>query len=198
MSDSSRVTGIVLAGGRSSRMGTPKALLPFDGEPLVLHLVRRLGALFDDLVVVAAPGQELPDLPARVVHDAVAYQGPVGGIFYGLSAAERDFGFVVSCDSAFLSVPLIRHLVSEPDEYDVVVPRWEDRYQPLLARYRRSVLPHLEAQLASRELRPVFLFDRVRTRVIEKEEVCRFDPEGASFFNMNTPADYAEAQARWP
>jgi molybdopterin-guanine dinucleotide biosynthesis protein A len=195
--DTSTVSGIVLAGGRSSRMGTPKALLPLGGEPLIVHLVRRLRTLFDDVVVVCAPGQHLPELPARVVHDDIPYQGPVGGIYYGLSAAEREFGFVTSCDSAFLSVPLIRHIVSEPAEYDVVVPRWDDRYQPLVARYRKTVLAHLEAQLANGELRPVFLFDKVSTRVIEEDAIRRFDPDGASFFNMNTPADYVDADRRW-
>jgi molybdopterin-guanine dinucleotide biosynthesis protein A len=197
MSHDPQVTGIVLAGGRSSRMGTPKALLPFDGEPLIVHLVRRLRTLFDDLAVVGSPEQPLPELPARVVYDEIAYQGPVGGIYYGLAAASREFGFVISCDSAFLSVPLVRHIVSQPAGHDVVVPRWADRFQPLFARYRKTTLPHLEAQLARGELRPVFLFDKVRTRVIDDEEVRRFDPDGASFFNMNTPADYAEAQARW-
>src|SRR5687767_12473373 len=90
------LSAIILAGGRSSRMGTPKALLPFDEEPLILHIVRVLRPLFDEVVVVAAPGQRLPELSARIVHDEVGYQGPVGGICYGLRAAEGEFGFVTS------------------------------------------------------------------------------------------------------
>jgi molybdenum cofactor guanylyltransferase len=84
-------TGIVLAGGRSSRMGRPKALLPFDGEPLISHIVAELKALFADVVVVAAPGQDLPAMPVSLVRDEVAYQGPVGGLCYairGLSAGS--------------------------------------------------------------------------------------------------------------
>ena len=179
-------------------MGTPKALLPFGGEPLIVHIVRRLQPLFADIVVVAAPGQELPPLPARMVHDDVAYQGPVGGIYYGLQAAREELAFVTSCDSAFLTTALISHLVSLCGEYDVVVPRWQDRLQPLLAVYRRTVLPHLERQLANGELRPVYLFDKVRTRTVEPDEIRRFDPDGESFFNMNTPEDYARAVGRWP
>ena len=188
---------IVLAGGRSSRMGTSKAMLPFDGEPLIAHIVRTLRPHVGEIVIVAAPGQELPSLPATVVHDEIAFQGPVGGLTYGLHAITSALSFVTSCDSAFISVPLVSHLLATADAFDVVVPRWEGRLQPLVAVYRRSVLPVLEAQLARGELRPVSLFDKVRTRIVEEEEIRRFDPEGTSFFNMNTPADYDEAQRRW-
>jgi len=191
------VTGIVLAGGRSSRMGSPKALLPFDGEPLIVHIVRRLQRLFARIVVVAAPEQQLPDLPVTVVRDEVAFQGPVGGIYYGLAAARDEIGFVTSCDAAFSNACLISHLLSLAPGFDVIVPRWEGRLQPLNAVYRRTVLPALEAQLANGELRPVFLYDKVSTRIVEEDEVRRFDPAGDSFFNMNAPEDYAEALRRW-
>lgn len=178
-------------------MGTPKALLLFDGEPLIVHVVATLRQLFAEIVVVAAPGQDLPSMPVTLVRDDVAYQGPVGGICYGLRAGGGEVSFVTACDSAFLSTRLIAHLLSEIPQYDVVVPHWQGRFQPLHAVYRRSVLPLLEGQLARGELRPVFLFDKVRTRRIDEEEIRLLDPEGLSFFNMNTPEDYAEALARW-
>ena len=178
-------------------MGSPKALLPFDDEPLIVHLVRRLQPLFRDIIVVAAPGQALPSMPVTLVHDDVAYQGPVGGIFYGLQAVRDEAAFVTSCDSAFVAPALISHLVSQITEWDVVVPRWDGRLQPLFAVYRRTVVPLLAGQLARQELRPVFLFDQVRTRIVEEREIRRFDPDGSSFFNMNAPGDYQDALARW-
>ena len=190
-------TAIVLAGGKSSRMGTPKALLPFDSEPLIVHVVATLQRLFAEVVVVAAPGQELPAMPVTLVRDDVAHQGPVGGIYYGLTAAAGDISFVTSCDSAFLNPRLIAHLVSQMSQHDVVVPHWQGRFQPLHAVYRRNVLPLLEEQLARRELRPIYLFEKVRTLRVDEDEIRRFDPDGSSFFNMNTPEDYAEALKRW-
>jgi molybdopterin-guanine dinucleotide biosynthesis protein A len=190
-------TAIVLAGGRSSRMGQPKALLPFDGTPLIVHIVHFLRYLFEQVIVVSAPGQSLPAMPATMVQDDVPYQGPVGGICYGLRAAHAEAAFVTSCDSAFLNRRLIAHLISQIADYDVVVPRWQNRLQPLHAIYKRKVLPLLDEQLARGQLRPVSLFDRVRTRTIDEEEIRRFDPEGESFFNMNTPEDYAAALERW-
>jgi len=190
-------TAIVLAGGRSSRMGTSKALLLFDDEPLIVHVVATLQRLFADVVVVAAPEQDLPSMPVRLVSDEVAYQGPVGGIYYGLMAAGSDAAFVTSCDSVFLNIDLIAHLLDQLPEHDVVVPHWQGRFQPLHAVYRRSVSPLLAEQLARGQLRPVYLFDKVRLRRVDEDEIRRFDPEGSSFYNMNTPEDYAEALKRW-
>lgn len=192
-----QASAVVLTGGKSSRMGSPKALLPFDGEPLVLHIVRKLKELFPDIVVVAAPDQELPALPVTLVRDEVAYQGPVGGIYHGLRAAGNPVSFVTSCDVPFLNLPFISHLLSRVMDYDVVVPHWEGRLQPLHAAYRTSVAPLLQQQLERGELRPIFLYEKVRTCKVEESEIRRFDPEGLSFLNMNTPADYELAVKRW-
>ena len=178
-------------------MGRPKALLLFDGEPLIVHIVRALRRMFAETVIVAAPEQELPDLPAILVRDEVAYQGPVGGIYYGLKAATGKFCFVTSCDVAFINPALISHLTSQISSYDVVVPFWEDRFQPLHAVYRTSVLALLKEQLDRGELRPIYLFDKVQTCKIEEDAIRRFDPEGLSFLNMNTPDDYQRAVQRW-
>ena len=190
-------TAVILTGGKSSRMGQPKALLPFDDEPLIAHIIRRLGRIFAETVVVAAPDQELPPLPVALVHDQVAYQGPVSGIYHGLKAATKEVCFVTSCDAPFLNLTLISHLISQITDWDVVVPFWQERFQPLHAVYRRSVAPLLHEQLERNELRPIFLYDKVRTRKIQENEIRRFDREGLSFLNMNSPADYEDALVRW-
>jgi molybdopterin-guanine dinucleotide biosynthesis protein A/molybdopterin converting factor small subunit len=190
-------SAVILTGGRSSRMGWPKALLPFDDQPLIAHIVRMLRKLFMDIVVVAAPEQTLPQLPVTLVRDDVPFQGPVGGIYYGLNAARGEFCFVTSCDVAFINISLITKLLSYISDYDVVVPEWERRLQPLHAVYRRSVMPLLREQLERGELRPIFLYDKVRTRKVAEQEIRSDDPEGLSFLNMNTPADYEAALKRW-
>ncbi len=190
-------TAVILTGGKSSRMGRPKALLPFAGEPLIAHVVRGLNRMFAEAVVVAAPEQELPLLPAVLVRDEVAYQGPVSGIYHGLKASTKEVCFVTSCDAPFLNRQLIAHLLSQISDYDVVVPFWQERLQPLHAVYRTNVAPLLKEQLERGELRPIFLYDKVRTRRVNEEEIRRFDPEGLSFLNMNSPQDYETALARW-
>jgi molybdopterin-guanine dinucleotide biosynthesis protein A/molybdopterin converting factor small subunit len=190
-------TAVILTGGKSSRMGRPKALLLFDGEPLIVHMVRRLGRLFTDTVIVAAPEQELPALPSTIVCDDVAYQGPVSGIYHGLKASTKEVCFVTSCDAPFLNLRLIAYLVSQISNYDVVVPFTQNRFQPLHAVYRKQVAPLLKEQLERGELRPIFLYDKVRTRKVNEDEIRRFDPKGLSFLNMNTPQAYETALARW-
>jgi molybdopterin-guanine dinucleotide biosynthesis protein A len=178
-------------------MGRPKALLPFDGHPVIEHVVTRLRTLCEEVVIVAAAEQDLPPLPATVVRDAVAYQGPVSGISSGLAAIQRDTAIVVACDSPFLELPLLSYLIESIREHDIVVPVWGGRLQPLHGVYRKSILPIVRAQLERGELRPVSLFDQVRTRTVDEEDVRRFDPEGLSFFNMNTPEEYARALELW-
>lgn len=197
----SDTSAVILCGGKSSRMGRPKALLPFDGEPLIARLVRRLSHRFSDIVVVCAPDQPLPRLPATVVSDEIAHQGPVGGLYYGLCAIGTDAAFVTSCDAAFLQLPVVDYLIGQLDHedaaYDVVVPMWQDRLQPLHAVYRRSVVGTLQEQLAEQRLRPVYLYDRVPTRTVSADEMRRLDPDGLSFLNLNTEADYRAALSRW-
>jgi molybdenum cofactor guanylyltransferase len=188
---------VILAGGKSSRMGRPKALLLFDGEPLIAHVVRKLGNIFPEIIVVAAPDQELPPLPVKLARDDVAYQGPVSGIYHGLKASTREICFVTSCDAPFLNLALVSHLLSQISDFDVVVPFWQERFQPLHAVYRSSVAPLLKDQLERGELRPIFLYDKVRTRKIDECEIRRLDPEGLSLLNMNSPADYDAALQLW-
>ena len=188
---------VILVGGKSSRMGRPKALLPFGGQPLIAHVVRKLESIFPEIVVVAAPDQELPALPVKIARDDIAYQGPVSGIYHGLQTSAREVCFVTSCDAPFLNLTLVSHLLAQISDVDVVVPFWEERLQPLHAVYRRSVAPLLKSQLERGELRPIFLFDKVRTRKVNENEIRRFDPQGMSMLNMNSPEEYEAALRLW-
>jgi molybdenum cofactor guanylyltransferase len=188
---------VILVGGKSSRMGRPKALLPFEGKPLITHVVRKLESFFAEIIVVAAPDQELPTLPVKIARDQIAYQGPVSGIYHGLKTSTKETCFVTSCDAPFLNLTLVSHLLAQISDVDVVVPFWEERFQPLHAVYRTSVAPLLKAQLDRGELRPIFLFDKVPTRKVDEDEIRRFDPEGTSLLNMNSPEEYDAALELW-
>jgi molybdenum cofactor guanylyltransferase len=214
-------TAIILAGGHSSRMGTAKAGLLFDGVPLLEHLCGRLAELFPEIVVVRAAGQagagddrssrpfDLPPVEAsacryadpgahpRVVEDAVPDQGPVAGICAGLEAARHPLAFVVSCDVPFLNPHVGAMMVDLAEGVDVVVPEWEGRLHPLQAVYRTRVGPLLLEQLAAGRRRPVDLYERVPVRKVTEEEIRAVDPLGLTFMNMNTPEDYQRALALW-
>jgi len=188
---------IILAGGKISPMGTPKFLLDFAGEPLISQIVRTLASLITDVVVVTAPAYEMPPLPVRVVRDELPFQGPVGGIVYGIQAAAAELCFVTSCDAPNLNSASIRLLFAALGDSDVAAPFWQDRLQPLQAVYRRSVLPYLKQQLDDGRLRPTLVYDDVKTRIVAEAKLRAIDPEGLSFININTPDEYQTALCRW-
>lgn len=193
-----RAGGIVLCGGKSSRMGTSKALLPFGPETMLQRVVRVLGGVVAPTVVVAAADQELPELPADVAiaRDEREGRGPLQGLVAGLKALPGDVeaAYVTSCDVPLLVPGFVRQMLSLAEGYDVALMEIDGFAHPLSAVYRRDVLPHVEGLLAQDRLRPVFLFDMVRTRRIAPVEMTA-DPDLLTLRNLNTREDYAQALA---
>lgn len=188
----------MLAGGRSTRMGTSKALLPFGPETMLQRVVRLLSGIVTPIVVVAAPGQPLPKLPAGVVvtHDEREGRGPLEGLRAGLKALPdtSDRAYVTSCDVPLLVPGFVSQMLAFAEGADIAVMEIDGFPHPLSAVYARGVLPIVEALLAEDRLRPVFLFDRVRTRRVQPHEITS-DPQLQTLRNLNTPEDYARALA---
>jgi len=191
-----RLGGIVLCGGKSTRMGTSKALLPFGDETMLQRVVRLLETSVSPIVCVATAGQELPALPADVIvtRDEREARGPLEGLRAGLKAlpADVDAAYVTSCDVPLLVPAFVSEMFALANGYDIAVMEIDGFPHPLSAVYRRSVLPEVEALLAQDRLRPVFLFDAVRTRRVAPSEI-RSDPELHTLRNLNTPEDYERA-----
>ncbi len=189
--------GIVLCGGRSTRMGSPKALLPFGAETMLQRVVRLLATVVSPIVVVAAPQQSLPVLPADVTiaRDEQEGRGPLEGLRAGLKALPGtvEIAYVTSCDVPLLVPGFVRHMIDLLTDHDIAVMEIEGFPHPLSAVYRRITLPHVEALLAHDRLRPVFLFDAVRTRRVQPSEMTSADPELLTLRNLNTWEDYLEA-----
>lgn len=192
-SDIPPASGIVLAGGRSSRLGQDKALLPLPGgRSLIAHVVARLAPLVSEVVVVATDGERLGPLPARLVPDVFPDGGALGGIYAGLAAAREEHSLVVACDMPLLNLPLLRHLLALPRDFDVLLPRLADgQVEPLHAVYSKACLEPIRRQLAAGRHRIISFLGDVRVRYVEEAELRRLDPELRSFFNVNTPADLA-------
>jgi molybdopterin-guanine dinucleotide biosynthesis protein A len=192
-----RVGGIVLAGGKSSRMGVAKATLPFGPELMVQRVVRLLGSVVRPIVVVAAPGQELPELPPEVLvaRDEREARGPLEGLLAGLSeiGEQAEAVYATSCDVPLLARGFVRGMIERLEEFEIVVPVEEGYAHPLAAVYRTSVLPQIQELLAQDQLRPAFLFDRVRTQRVPVEELRLADPPLATLRNLNRPEDYMAA-----
>jgi molybdopterin-guanine dinucleotide biosynthesis protein A len=193
------IGGIVLCGGKSTRMGLPKATLPFGTETMLQRVVRLLGTVVSPVIVVAARDQSLPPLPdaIRVTRDEREARGPLEGIRAGLSALPEsvDAAYITSCDVPLLVPAFVERMIALMGDHDIAVMEVDGFPHPLSAVYRRRTLPHAESLLASDRLRPVFLFDAVRTRRVKPEEMTVVDPELRTLRNLNTQEDYRAALA---
>ncbi len=193
----SPVGGIVLCGGQSKRMGRPKAWLPFAGELMLPRVVRLLGEVVAPVVVVAAPDQEVPPLPAGtdIVRDEEKGRGPLQGLAAGLAAlrGRAEAAYLSSCDVPILRPAFVGRLVELLEGWEICVPRVGDYHHPLAAVYRLSVAPVVASLLAEDRLRPFFLFGAVPTRVVGAADLAGVDPDLQSLRNLNTPADYEQA-----
>ncbi len=179
-------------------MGRPKEWLPFGGEPMLLRVIRLLSEVVQPIVVVAAPGQDLPPLPTsiRVARDPVGGRGPLEGLVAGFAALpDVDAAYVTSCDVPLLQAEFVRHVIGALGAHDIAVPVEGRFHHPLAAVYRTSVASIAAELLAADQLRPVFLFDRVATHRIPLDTLRAADPELTSLRNLNHWEDYVAALA---
>ena len=200
------VTGIILAGGKSRRLGRDKTTLPWPapapGTPeapagttptLLAVTAGRLATVCAEVVLVGYRAERYP-LPYRTVPDVYPDSGSLGGIYSGLAAAGR-WSFAIAADMPFLNLVLVRHMLSLPREWDALVPVIAGRPEPLHALYGPACLPAMRERIEARRLKIAGFFDAVRVCYLDEATVRGFDPELRSFFNINTPADLERARA---
>jgi molybdenum cofactor guanylyltransferase len=205
----SEVAGVVLAGGRSTRMGRPKASLEWHGSTLLHRVTGIVGrAVVGRVVVVRAPDQELPELPpgVGVVEDAAEGRGPLQGLAAGLAAVadEAEFAYVSSTDVPLLHPAFVRAVVraATSEDVDVALPVVHGFRHPLAAAYRTSLVADVEELIAEDRMRPAFLFERCRVGELTEDDLLRdrdlaeANPELLSVLNLNEPDDYERARAR--
>jgi len=192
-----KVGGVILCGGRSSRMGRPKAWLPFDGELMLPRVVRLLSGVVDPVVVVAAPGQALPSLPSQVsiIYDEREGRGPLQGLVAGLAAlrGRADAAYLSSCDAPFLKPAFVRRLIELMGDAVACAPRVGRRLYPLPAVYRVEAADAAARLLTEGRLQASLLLDLVPTRIVEAAELADVDPTFQSLRNLNTPEEYEAA-----
>lgn len=192
------VSGVVLAGGQSRRLGRDKAVEIVGGQPIIRRVLERVAGLTSENIVVAADqsrGDALPLLDnTRVVPDVYPGMGSLGGIFSGLAAARNEWAVVAACDMPFLNPDLLGYLLSLREGADVVAPVVEGRPEPTHALYSRECLPFIEERLSAGELKITGFYGGVKVRYVEEEEIRHFDPELLSFFNVNSPQDLERAR----
>lgn len=192
------VSGIILAGGKSRRMGgAPKALIPFGGRPLIETIAEVMGSVLPDCLVVTNTPELYRFLGLPMVGDVYPDGGSLGGIFSGLRAVPGEYGFAVACDMPFLSAGLIRHMAERAGEGDVLVPDAGGELQTLHAVYGKRCLGPMERLLRAGRLKITGFFPEVRVIMLSDAEVARFEDPTLAFMNLNTPEERARAEALW-
>jgi molybdopterin-guanine dinucleotide biosynthesis protein A len=188
------IVGAVLVGGKSSRYGLNKALEFFQGERLIDRQVRKVQALFPEVLVITNEPGDYLHLEVTILRDIIPGLGPLGGIYTGLVFAQGKSVFVTACDMPFLQPALVRHMVQLSKNNDVVVPEKKEGLEPLHAIYSARCLPHIKRMLDQEKLQVVSFFPSVKVCRLSQEELGKLDPHGMSFFNINTPADMDRAR----
>ena len=206
------VTGVILAGGQSRRMGQNKALIQLGDDSLIEHVIRRMHLVVEELLLITNTPAEYAHLNVPMYDDIIPDTGALGGIYTGLTHASYDAVVCVGCDNPFLVPNLLTYLVSVLDEYDAVMPYTYSRnkdigvrnpshrdnritLQTLCAAYAKRSLSIIELMLQESELRVHALAERAHIQRVSPEVWQRFDSEGMSFFNINTPEDFEKADS---
>jgi molybdopterin-guanine dinucleotide biosynthesis protein A len=191
-----RITGVIQAGGKSTRMGgEPKALIELGGRRIVERAVAAIVPVVDDVLVVTNTPELYAFLGLPMVGDVFPDHGSLGGIYSGLKAATGEVAFTVACDMPFLRPDVARLVVDQAAAADVVIPRVGEQLETMHAAYAKACLPHMEARLRAGRLRIVGFFDRVRVLEVPEEVVRRLADPAVVFMNVNTPDELAHARA---
>lgn len=191
------VTGVILAGGQSSRMGSNKALLPFQGGRFVEAIYRQFSELFPEVLLVTNNPEQYAFLPCRKVVDIYPGLGALAGLHAGLHHAANPHIFAAACDMPWLKSALIRRLAALRHDCDVVIPQGENGLEPLHALYGKPCLGPMEESLSSNRRRIISFFPQVQVQQMAKEQIAAIDPDFDSFRNVNTPEDYYQLRAEY-
>jgi molybdopterin-guanine dinucleotide biosynthesis protein A len=183
------VTGVILAGGRSTRYGSNKAFAEVRGMRLIERTLGVMGLVFPRLLLVTNTPAEYAYLRVPMVGDLIKGLGPLGGIYTGLEVMENEHGFFVACDMPFLKEDLLRYMVTLGGDYDAVVPRVKWMVEPLHALYTKNCLPSIRELILSHEHQIFKFFQKINVKYVEEEEIRSIDPDLKSFFNINRPED---------
>jgi molybdenum cofactor guanylyltransferase len=187
------VNCIILAGGKSARLGRNKLIEKLGGRNLLERVIARLAYFNSEIIVVAAQDSTLPDLAGlsgiRIIKDIIPGKGSLGGLYSGLTASDKIYNLAAACDMPFLNLKLFEYMIGLAQDYDAVIPLVKNFKEPLHAVYSRNCLPAMQYLIEKDQLSILELFKIIKVRYLNAGEIEKFDPKHLSFFNINTEAE---------
>lgn len=187
-----KVSGIILCGGKNSRMGKNKALLELGGKPVIMHLVETLKTLCSE-IILSTNNNELDFLPYPKVVDHYKDIGPIAGFHSALGSSQTQDNLIVSCDTPFVSAKLLSYLLLRKKNYNLVLPSVARHLQPMIGYFKKEMVHTIEQQIKAGNRKPINIFENCKLLKIEISKALPFYNEYL-FFNMNTEKDYQEAR----
>jgi molybdopterin-guanine dinucleotide biosynthesis protein A len=188
------VTGVILAGGKSRRMGQDKAFLPFGRGMLIERVIEVIQQVTEDVILITNTPELYRGFGLPMFSDVIPGAGSLGGIYTGLAFAKTSYSLCLACDMPFVQPEFLRFLCETAPEADVVIPRNAEDFQPLCAVYSQACGAPIRHKIEAGRLKITGFFEQVRVRVIEGELLARYDPHDVMFFNANTPEEYEQAR----
>jgi molybdopterin-guanine dinucleotide biosynthesis protein A len=187
------LTGIILSGGKSVRMGRDKAFIEIDGIPIIQRIYDIFQKIFTEIIIVTNQKEFYSGFKAKIVSDLIINNGALGGLYTGLFFSSNPYSFCVACDMPFLKESMIQYLIKQANEYDVIVPRTEDGLQPLHAVYSKNCLESIKNIIGMGKYKIIDFYPLVKTKIIEESEFISLNINlnlmRESFVNINTPGE---------
>jgi molybdopterin-guanine dinucleotide biosynthesis protein A len=183
------LTGVILSGGKSIRMGENKAFIKIEGTPIIQRIQTLFERLFDEIIIVTHQKELFSNLDAKIYPDLIPNRGVLGGLYTGLFFSSFTFSFCVACDMPFLKESVIKYLIKNIGDSDVVVPKTKDGLQPLHAIYSKNCLEPIKKIIDLGKYKTVDFYPMVKVKIIDEHEFFSLDPMRESFINVNTPEE---------
>jgi molybdopterin-guanine dinucleotide biosynthesis protein A len=183
------MSGIILSGGESIRMGKNKAFIQIEGTPIISRIYDLFKELFQEVIIVTNQRECFKNFDSKVCQDLIPHKGALGGLYTGIFCSSFQYSFCVACDMPFIKRPLVQYLINTIQDNDVVVPQTKDGIQPLHAIYSKNCLDPIKRIIQEGKYRIIDLYKMVRVRVVEENEFLFLDPHRDSFINVNTPEE---------
>lgn len=198
MESKNNITGIILSGGQSIRMGEKKAFIKIEGVPIIRRIHGLFEKIFNEIIIVANQKEEFATFGAKICSDLFPNRGVLGGLYTGLFFSSFEYSFCVACDMPFLKESVIRYLIERIDDYDVIVPKTNEGLEPLHAIYSKNCLDPIRKVIEEGRYKTVDFYPMVKTKIVEEYELISLDSTMESFINVNTPEELISIKRRKP
>jgi len=182
-----KITGIILSGGKSIRMGENKAFIQVEGVPIIKRIYDLFNELFQEVIIVTNQKDLFSNFDSKIYSDLIPGKGALGGLYTGIFFSSFHYSFCVACDMPFIKKSLVQYLIEGIDGEDVIVPRTKDGLQPLHAIYSKNCVDPIRKIMEEGKSSIIDFYYQVNVKIVDEKDFLCFDPGGESFINVNTP-----------